>query len=325
MKQTNLRGIVIRQSLSDPQPELQKEHNLSKLLSIALLMTFVTLVAVLPSVAQQEKPLTPQTVCPEMGGPINPDLYVDYQGKRIYLCCEMCREAVAKDPERAIRKLAEKGQAAQLIPAKVAQTKKMTLGVLLFPGFELLDAYGPMELWGNLQKQVQVVTIAAKRGEIASGQGPTVVADYGYDDAPKIDLLLVPGGRGVTNLLHDKATLEWLQTRAKKAEIVMSVCNGASLLAAAGILDGRRATTNKMFWEMSTAPGPNVKWVKKARWVDDGNIVTSSGVSAGMDMSLAVIARLYGKEVAGWLARLTEYEPHRDPSWDPFAKAAGDL
>jgi transcriptional regulator GlxA family with amidase domain len=295
---------------------------------MALLVTLVTLAAVLPSVAQQEKPLATQTVCPEMGGPINPDLYVDYQGKRIYLCCEMCREAVTKDPEGAIRKLAEKGQAAQLIPAKEApakaQTQKRTLGVLLFPGFELLDAYGPMELWGNLKEQVQVVTIAAKRGEIASGQGPKTVADYGYADAPQIDLLLVPGGRGTTELLQDKATLQWLQTRAQKAEIVMSVCNGASLLAAAGILDGRPATTNKMFWEMSTAPGPKVKWVKKARWVDDGNVVTSSGVSAGMDMSLAVIDRLYGKELAGWLERLTEYEPHRDPSWDPFAKTAGN-
>ena len=207
--------------------------------------------------------------------------------------------------------------------ASAVMNKKRILGVLLYPRFEVLDAYGPLELWGNLKDQVQVVTIAAKRGEIASSQGPRTIADYGYDDAPPIDLLLVPGGLGAIELLNDQTTLEWLRARAKKAELVMSVCNGASLLAAAGILDGRLATTNKMFWKMSTDPGPKVKWVKSARWVDAGSVVTSSGVSAGIDMSLAVIDRLYGKEVARWLERLTEYEPHRDPKWDPFAKQAG--
>jgi transcriptional regulator GlxA family with amidase domain len=204
-----------------------------------------------------------------------------------------------------------------------AQGKIRTLGVLLFPGFELLDAYGPMELWGNLREKVKIVTIATNRGEIASTQGPKTIADYGYNDTPPLDLILVPGGMGILKLLKDTATLEWLRERANKAEIVMSVCNGASLLAAAGILDGRTATTNKMLWKMATEPGPKVKWVKKARWVDNGTIVTASGVSAGMDMSLAVITRLYGQEVAEWLARLTEYEPHSDPDWDPFAKKAG--
>jgi transcriptional regulator GlxA family with amidase domain len=103
----------------------------------------------------------------------------------------------------------------------------------------------------------------------------------------------------------------------------MSVCNGASLLAAAGILDDRPATTNKMFWKNSTMPGPKVKWVKSARWVDDGTVVTSSGISAGMDMSLAVIGRLYGKDIAAWMERFTEYDAHRDPTWDPFAVKAG--
>lgn len=152
-----------------------------------------------------------------------------------------------------------------IMPASAQQEKQLTqgkmrnLGVLLFPGFELLDAYGPMEMWGNLKNQVQVVTIAVKRSEIASSQGPKTVADYGYGDAPHLDLILVPGGMGILQLVKDTATLEWLRERAKKAEIVMSVCNGASLLAAAGILDGRPATTNKMLWNMATKPGPKVK------------------------------------------------------------------
>lgn len=222
----------------------------------------------------------------------------------------------------------------ELQPAPAARQK--TVGVLIFPGFEMLDAYGPMEMWGNLKHapaklwggeekrvSVRLVTIAAKRGEITSNQGPKTVADFGYDNAPPLDFLVVPGGVGVFPLLTDPATLNWLRAKAGKAEIVMSVCNGASLLAAAGILDDRPATTNKMFFQLAAEPGPKVKWVKKARWVDDGTIVTASGVSAGIDMSLAVISRLYGKDIAAWLERVTEYDAHRDPSWDPFAAKAG--
>lgn len=214
--------------------------------------------------------------------------------------------------------------------------QKKVLGVFIFPGFEMLDAYGPMEMWGNLRYApaalwggeekrvaVEVVTIAAKPGEVASYQGPKTVAEYGFDNAPRLDFLLVPGGMGVVPLLKDRATLTWLREQAKRTPLVMSVCNGASFLAAAGILDNRPATTNKMFWKMSTDPGPKVKWVKQARWVDDGSVVTASGISSGMDMSLAVIGRLYGQKVADWLAQLTEYDAHRDPAWDPFAVKAG--
>jgi len=201
--------------------------------------------------------------------------------------------------------------------------KKRTLGILLFPGFEVLDAYGPIELWGNMKRYVNIVTISAKRGEITSSQELKTVAEYGYEDSPPLDLVLVPGGMGAFKLIKDEPTLKWLREKAEKAEIVMSVCNGASLLAAAGILDGHSATTNKMLWKMSTEPGQNVQWVKKARWVDDGTVVTSSGVSAGIDMTVAVIARLYGKDIADQLARILEYEPHDNPNWDPFAKKAG--
>ena len=222
----------------------------------------------------------------------------------------------------------------EITPTPAAAQK--TLGVLIFPNFEMLDAYGPMEIWGNLNSTspklwggadkkvgVRVVTISAHKGEVISRQGVRSVADYGYDDAPQLDYILVPGGTGIFPLLNDVTTQKWLRERADKAELVMSVCNGASLLAASGLLDGHRATTNKMFWKPSTDPGPKVQWVKKARWVDDGKIVTSSGVSAGMDMSLAVIARLYGKNISAWVARVIEYTPHQDPSWDPFAKQAG--
>ena len=215
-------------------------------------------------------------------------------------------------------------------------SRQIPVGVLLFPGFEMLDAYGPMEMWGSLKHAparfwggeekrvgVRLVTIAATRGEIPSNQGPKTVADYSYADSPKLDYLLVPGGSGAVPLVRDTATLDWLRDQATKTKIVMSVCNGASLLAAAGILDGRPATTNKMAFKASTAPGPKVNWVKQARWVDDGTVVSSSGVSAGMDMTVAVISRLYGRLLGDWLEQVTEYDAHRDPAWDPFAVKAG--
>jgi len=211
-----------------------------------------------------------------------------------------------------------------------------TIGVLLFPGFEMLDAYGPMDMWANVNLApaklwggadkmvgVRLITVAAKRGDVQAYGGPKTVADVGYDDAPQFDYLLVPGGWGVIPLVNDQTTMNWLRAQAQNAEIVMSVCNGASLLAAAGILDGRQATTNKLLWKEATEPGPKVKWVEKARWVDGGTIVTASGIAAGIDMTHAVISRLYGKDIASWLELWTEYEPHRDPAWDPFAAMAG--
>lgn len=193
----------------------------------------------------------------------------------------------------------------------------------MFPGFELLDAYGPLEMWGNLKKDVNVLIVAAEAGPVKSAQGPATVAEYGFADCPKLDLILVPGGFGVLSTIRHPETLEWVRQRSEKAEITMSVCNGATVLAAAGILDGHKATTNKAYWKMATGPGKKVDWIAKARWVDDGDVVTSSGVSAGMDMSLHVIQRLYGMEAAERLAANTEYEWHRDPSWDPFAELHG--
>lgn len=205
--------------------------------------------------------------------------------------------------------------------SKSEKNKPMrTLGVLIFPGFQTLDACGPIEIWGNLHKRVKVVTVARHKGEIPSNQGPKMIADYGFDDCPPLDLILVPGGIGVLQLIQQKDALVWLRERSATAEVTMSVCNGASVLAAAGLLDGRRATTNKAFWALATSAGPKVNWVHRARWVDDGNMVTSSGVSAGMDMTLHMAARLFGEEQAVYLANEIEYDWHRDASWDPFAE-----
>ncbi len=200
--------------------------------------------------------------------------------------------------------------------------KTRTLGIVLYPDFELLDVYGPVEMFGGCGKRIKLVMVAQKAGPVKSAQGPKVVADYGFDDCPKLDLILVPGGRGTIPQLTNKSMLAWLPQRAEQAEITMSVCSGSALLAKAGLLDGRRATSNKQYFQFAVTNGPKVTWIKEARWVDDGNRVTSSGVSAGMDMALHVIARLYGEELAQKIADGTEYQWHRDANVDPFAKFA---
>jgi transcriptional regulator GlxA family with amidase domain len=200
-------------------------------------------------------------------------------------------------------------------------TRRRTLGVLLFSEFELLDVFGPLEAFGNLlvREHFQPLTVAASAGPVMSAQGPQAIADHGLADCPPLDLLLVPGGMGTRREVENPALLEWLRVRAAGAEIVMSVCTGAALLARAGLLDGVAATTNKRAFDWVVTQGPRVDWKRRARWVDAGRLVTSSGVSAGTDMALAVIARLVDAATAERLARIMEWTWHRDPEDDPFA------
>lgn len=196
-----------------------------------------------------------------------------------------------------------------------------TLGAILYPQFELLDLYGPLEMFGCVgADDLRIVTIAAAAGPVASTQGPQTLAEHGFADAPPCDLLLLPGGIGTLPALEDDGLLEFLRERAASAEVTMSVCSGSAILAKAGLLDGRKATSNKMYFSLATSQPGDVTWVPAARWVEDGPFVTSSGVSAGTDMALAVIARLYGAERAEQIAIFTEYQWHRDADHDPFVQ-----
>jgi transcriptional regulator GlxA family with amidase domain len=200
-----------------------------------------------------------------------------------------------------------------------------TVGALLFEGFELLDVFGPLEAWGMLAAwgEWKIVTIAENAGAVRSAQGPQAVADNALAECPKLDVILVPGGIGTRKQVSNGVLLEWLKRRSDEAEIVTSVCTGAALLARAGLLDGRRATSNKKSFGWVVEQGPAVRWVRQARCVEDGRFVTSSGVSAGIDMTLSVIARVAGAEIAERIAMGMEYGWHRDPAWDPFAKVHG--
>jgi transcriptional regulator GlxA family with amidase domain len=192
--------------------------------------------------------------------------------------------------------------------------RPLTLGAVLYEGFELLDMFGPLEMFTALAPEMlQVVMIAeakgaVKAGSMANSPMPTFIADYGFDEAPDLDLILVPGGIGTFSQLENAKILSFLRERSKKAQITSSVCSGSALLAKAGLLDGHRATSDR------------VDWIETARWVEDGKFVTSSGVSAGIDMALAIIARLFGNETAEAIATGAEYTWHRDANVDPFAQ-----
>jgi putative intracellular protease/amidase len=195
-----------------------------------------------------------------------------------------------------------------------------TLGAILYEGFELLDLYGPLEMFGSVGPELRIVTVAEREGPVASFQGPKTVAEYGFADCPALDLILLPGGFGTLAQLENPLLLGFLRERAPRAERTLSVCSGSAILAKAGLLDGRRATSNKQFFDLSRSQSAKVAWVTQARWVEDGPFATSSGVSAGTDMALGVIAGLYGRERAQQIADLTEYEWQSDPTRDPFVK-----
>ena len=208
----------------------------------------------------------------------------------------------------------------------MTEAKVRTLGAVLYPDFELLDLYGPLEMFGAIdefgakEKQLRIVTVAEKKGPVASYTGVETVARYDFADCPELDLILLPGGMGTIPQLANPALLDFLRKRSAGAEVTMSVCSGSALLAKAGLLDGRRATSNKVFFQLARSQSDKVDWVTQARWVEDWPFATSSGVSAGTDMALAVIAKLYGAEAAERVAIGTEYTWHRDADREPFAQ-----
>lgn len=202
------------------------------------------------------------------------------------------------------------------------------VALVLFDGFTTLDLYGPVQAFascrvpaegGGWRRFFELFTVAEKPGAVKAGEGPSTVADFAYGDAPDYDILLVPGGFGTRAAVANPALLEKLAAASGKAAVTATVCTGSALLARTGLLDGRPATSNKIAWDWVLQQGPKVDWQRRARWVDDGTIITSSGVSAGIDMTLALIERLLGRDMAVASARNMEYIWNEDPANDPFA------
>ncbi|MFN7984826.1 MAG: DJ-1/PfpI family protein [Vicinamibacterales bacterium] len=214
-----------------------------------------------------------------------------------------------------------KPSAAQISAAASAAppaSGKKVLGVVLYPGFEVLDVFGPVEMWSYVP-EFQVVLISEKGGAVRSFQGVDVMSQYSFAAAPPLDIMMVPGGVGTRTELQNPTFLDYLKKQNERTQVTTSVCTGSALLAKTGMLKGHKATSNKNFFSMAVDEDPSVDWIVKARWVDDGKFVTSSGVSAGTDMALGLVQKLFGKARAQMLARSLEYEWHEDPTVDPFA------
>jgi transcriptional regulator GlxA family with amidase domain len=197
------------------------------------------------------------------------------------------------------------------------------VSVVLFEGFELLDVFGPVELFSMVPDRLAIEFIGPEAGPVASSQGVQVTATIGFDAAATPDIALIPGGQGTRRLVSDEAFLSWLRAWATPASLVTSVCTGSAVLAAAGLLDGYRATSNKAAFAWVREQGKKVDWIAQARWVEDRDRWTSSGVAAGMDMAAALLADLFGKDVAHRVTTRAELEVREDASWDPFAKVHG--
>lgn len=199
------------------------------------------------------------------------------------------------------------------------QFQSLKVGAVLFSGFELLDLYGPLEMLGLLEDRVSITLLGENPGAIESSIGVKGYAEACLEDASPLDLLLIPGGIGTRMLVEKMPFINLLREKALAAHIVATICTGSALLAKTALLDGRRATSNKIAFDWVKSMGPKVRWVREARWVEDGRFWTSSGISAGIDMTLGLITRIYGRETALQVARSAEYLWNEESSIDPFA------
>lgn len=200
--------------------------------------------------------------------------------------------------------------------------RKRRVSVVLFEGFELLDVFGPVELLSHVP-HVTVDYVGPHPGPVRSSQGAQIVADLSYPQLATPDIVLVPGGTGTRRLVTDGAFLSWLAETGEHSQLLVSVCTGSAVLAAAGLLEGYRATSNKLAFTWAYTFGRNVGWEPHARWVEDRDRWTSSGVAAGMDMTAALIASLFGPGVREAAVIRAEYQPQTDSTVDPFAPVHG--
>lgn len=190
---------------------------------------------------------------------------------------------------------------------------------IVYPGFELLDLFGPLEFFSLLEPRVCLEIFAETGPSVASSAGPRVLVDRLFEEAGATDILLLPGGIGTRNLVHNANFLRALRRLCDQAKTVACVCTGSALLAKTGLLDGRQATSNKQAFDWVRAQNTRVHWQAEARWVRDGKFYTSSGISAGMDLALDLIQDLFGPSTRAAVAAKAEYLWNSNPGQDPFA------
>jgi len=199
--------------------------------------------------------------------------------------------------------------------------QRKTIGLVIFDDVEVLDFCGPFEVFSTTRLDEEtrredpspfdVKLVSERGGTITASGGMRVLSDHGFENCPKLDILCVPGGWGTRREMNNPAFLEWLRRRAAEAELLTSVCTGSMLLGFAGLLDGRRATTHwrSLDWMRESFPSVSVAYDEHV--VVDGNVITSAGISAGIDLALKVVARYCGEPIARATARHMEY-PYPD-------------
>ncbi len=189
---------------------------------------------------------------------------------------------------------------------------RLNVAIFLFNEVEVLDFAGPFEVFAVTDDLAEhtlfnTYTVAELPGTVRARNGLRVVPDHAFESAPKPDILVIPGGFGTRPLLNRPVVLEWLRQQSRQAQYTVSVCTGALLLAKAGLLDGLQITTHHLRLDLLRELAPAATVHADRRFLDNGNILTSAGISAGIDVSLHLVARLYGKETAEKTATHMEY------------------
>lgn len=186
------------------------------------------------------------------------------------------------------------------------------LAILLFDEAEVLDFCGPFEVFSVASRQTdppafRVFTVAEGTSTVVARNGLSVNPGYKMTECPKPDILLVPGGLGTRKQIDNSLVIDWIGRTAREAELVLSVCTGALLLGSAGLLDGLEATTHHGSFDLLRKLAPNTTVREDRRFVDNGTVITSGGIAAGIDMSLHVVERLLGAGAAAATANHMEY------------------
>ncbi len=193
----------------------------------------------------------------------------------------------------------------------------MDINILLYDEFETLDAFGPAEILGEVE-DFSLHYYSPSGGMVKSAHGVRVMTAPLAEIQPE-GVLFIPGGYGARALMQDEAFLARLRALAEDACCCLTVCTGSALLAKTGVLDMKKATTNKQLFDWVAENNADVNWQRSARWVTDGKFYTSSGVTAGMDMTLGFIADSLDMDKAYQIAAYIEYVWNPDPGDDPFA------
>jgi transcriptional regulator GlxA family with amidase domain len=193
----------------------------------------------------------------------------------------------------------------------------LTVGILLFDEVEVLDFAGPFEVFSVAGRRSQqdlfhVVTVSERGQPVSARNRLLVTPAHSFGSCPPLDIVLIPGGYGTRPLLRNAVALEWIARTSRKANLVLSVCTGSLLLGAAGMLQGLHATTHHLALGELRSVAADCVVEDGARIVDNGRVICSSGVSAGIDMALHVVGKLHGAPVAQETARYMEY----DGAWD---------